>query len=123
MSSAERARRIISALDDLVGQEAVLLRSMDLVEALQITERCSPLVEELCRLASESTESQLQESVAALLLKRQQNATLLEAHLQRVQAEIRKIEDARRKLGRMAPVYRRSDSARSIVEPNLNTAA
>lgn len=123
MSSAERARRILSALDDLVGQESVLLRSLDLVEALQIAERCSPLVDELCQLASEPEAHEIRENVAALLQKRQRNATLLESHLQRVQEEIRRIEDARRKLARTVPAYRKTESGRSGPERNLNTAA
>lgn len=123
MSASARARRILSALDDLVGQEGVLLRSMDLVEALQIAERCSPLVEELCQLASDPEAVELRESVAALLQKRQRNAALLESHLQRVQEEMRRIEDARRKLSRTAPVYRNSEPPRGGGQRNLNTAA
>jgi hypothetical protein len=123
MSANARAGRILDALDELVGQESVLLRSLDLVEALQIAERCAPLVDEICQLATEPAGGEIQGRVAALLQKRQRNAALLETHVRRVQEEMRRIEDARRKLSRMAPAYRAIDATRAPTERNLNTAA
>lgn len=124
MNLVERARRLLAALDDLAGQEAVLLRSLDLVEAIQISERCSPLVDEICRLASEPEVQELHTQVGELLALRQRNAALLESHLSRVQEEIRRVDESRRRVARTAPVYRSG----AIVEPSptdghLNTAA
>lgn len=115
----QTAQRLLSALEDFASQEAVLLRSLDLVEAVQISERAAPLVEKLCSLAIDPGVSSLRPRVEELVAQRRRNAVLLDAHLARLQGELRRIDEARLRLSRVAPVY----GGMAPVESRLNTAA
>ncbi|MCM2274847.1 MAG: hypothetical protein NDI75_08665 [Candidatus Didemnitutus sp.] len=119
----QRARRLLLALDELAGQEAVLLRSLDLVEALRIAERAGPLVDEVCALAAEPDVAELRGEVQVLVERRRRNAALLDVHLARVQGEIQRVDEARRRLHRTAPAYQRSAGGDTPGESRLNTAA
>jgi hypothetical protein len=110
----------MTALEELVAQESANLRNLDVVEAVQITERAAPLVQRLGELASDPSVALLRPRVEALLVQRQQSAQILDAHLARMQSELRRIDEARARLSRVAPVYG-SSSARA--ESRLNTAA
>jgi hypothetical protein len=118
----QTAQRLLSALEDLASQESVLLRSLDLVEAVQIAERAAPLVEELCALVAESPEvSPLRDRVEELVAQRRRSAVLLDSHLSRLQTELQRIDEARNRLARVAPVY--SGGTAAPLESRLNTAA
>jgi hypothetical protein len=113
------AQRLLSALEDFASQEAVLLRSLDLVEAVQISERAAPLVEKLCALAIDPGVVTLRPRVEDLVARRRRNAVLLDTHLARLQGELRRIDEARVRLARVAPVY----GGAAPSESRLNTAA
>lgn len=116
------AQRLLTALEDLASQESVLLRSLDLVEAVQISERAAPLVEQLCALIAESPEvAPLRGRVEELVAQRRRSAVLLDSHLARLQAELHRIDEARNRLARVAPVY--SGGSPAPIESRLNTAA
>ncbi|MBI2510766.1 MAG: hypothetical protein HYV96_02200 [Opitutae bacterium] len=115
----QTALRLLSALEDLAGQEAVLLRSLDLVEAVQISERAAPLIEKLCALSIDPGVAALRPRVEELVAQRRRNAVLLDSHLARLQGELRRIDEARSRLARVAPVY----GGAMPVESRLNTAA
>jgi len=117
----QNALRLIAALEDLARQEGVLLRSLDLVEAVQISERAAPLVEKLCALAVHPEVSALRPRVQELVAQRRRHSTLLDAHLARLQSELHRIDEARIRLARVAPVYGAGPLVRS--ESRLNTAA
>lgn len=120
---AQRAQRLLAALDELASQESVLVRSLDLIEALQIAERAAPLVEEVCTLAAEPDVAALRPQVESLVARRQRSAALLEGQLQRVQEELRRVDEARRRLTRTAPAYQRGLGLDAPTESRLNTAA
>ncbi|MBA4137980.1 MAG: hypothetical protein C0518_11740 [Opitutus sp.] len=121
-SPLQTAQRLLTALEDLASQESVLLRSLDLVEAVQISERAAPLVEELCALVAESPEvAPLRDRVEELVAQRRRSAVLLDSHLSRLQTELQRIDEARNRLARVAPVY--SGGHAAPLEPRLNTAA
>lgn len=117
----QTAQRLLAALEDLAGQEAVLLRSLDLVEAVQISERAAPLVEKLCALATDPDLCDLRPRVEDLVSQRRRNAVLLDSHLARLQSELRRIDEARNRLARVAPVY--NGGSLPVLESRLNTAA
>lgn len=118
----QTARRLLAALEDLASQEGVLLRSLDLVEAVQISERAAPLVEKLCALLAEEPEvASLRPRVEELVAQRRRNVVLLDSHLSRLQSELRRIDEARIRLARVAPVYGSGTAAPT--ESRLNTAA
>lgn len=122
MSDAlKTARRLLASLEDLASQEAVLLRSLDLVEAVQISERAAPLVEKLCQLAADPDLAALRPRIEELVHQRRSNAVLLDSHLARLQTELRRIDEARSRLSRVAPVY--NGGVAPAFESRLNTAA
>ena len=117
---SQTAQRIITALEEFARQESVLLRSLDLVEAVQISERAAPLVQRLCELAGHPEVAGLRPRVEELVAFRRRQATLLDAHLARLQRELHRINDARVRLSRVAPAYGGPTAA---TESRLNTAA
>lgn len=122
-SPFDKASRLIATLEDMAGQESVLLRSLDLVEAVQICEKAAPLVERLCALASEPGVAGLQSRIGELVAQRRRNATMLDAHLARLQGELRRIDEARNRLSRVAPAYGSMATNVAPAESRLNTAA
>ena len=115
----ETARRLLTALDELVMQETMLIRTMDFVEAVEVRERATPLVSRLCALAEDPAVQQLRPHVAALLERSSQNFHFLDSQLQRLQGELDRISSARGRLRKVAPAYRGAAPA----ESRLNTAA
>ncbi len=114
------ATRLLVALDELVGEETALIRTMDFVEAVAVRERTAPLVELLCSLAADAEVMRLQPRVHALLERWSQNHHFLETQLVRLQAELNRVTEARLRLRRVVPAYIGSAAA---PESRLNTAA
>jgi hypothetical protein len=114
------AARLLDALDELITQENILIRTMDFVEAVQVRERAAPIVDKLCELASEPVAAALRSRLDVLLGRCDQNYRLLEGHLAQMQEELSRVSQARGRLRHFAPVYK-TGSAR--VESQLNTAA
>lgn len=119
----DTAVRLITALEEMAGQEGVLLRSLDLVEAVQICERAAPLVERLCRLAQEPAVQALQPRIGDLVAQRRRNAALLDSHLARLQGELRRIDEARMRLARVTPAYASAGAPAALESRLINTAA
>ena len=120
------AQRLLASLEDLASQEAVLLRSLDLVEAVQISERAAPLVEKLCALAADPDLTELRPRIEDLVAQRRRNTVLLDSHLGRLQAELRRIDEARNRgvaaVRQPAPVegIRSTETARSwTIDPTF----
>jgi hypothetical protein len=116
----QTAARLLGALREMAEQETVLVRSLDLVEAAQISERMAPLVARLCELATEPAVAVLRGAVREFLGERQRSLALIDAHLARLQDELRRVDEARHRLARVAPVY---SSGIIAPESRLNTAA
>lgn len=119
-SPGEAATRLLTALEELVMQETLLIRTMDFIEAVEIQERAAPLVEKLCALAVDPAVSVLQGRVAGLLERLGQNHHFLDGQLTRLQVELDRVAAARSRLRRVAPVYRVGSGP---AESRLNTAA
>jgi hypothetical protein len=118
-SPLQTATRLLSALEDLAAQETGLLRTLDIVEAVSVQERAAPLVQRLGELAQYAEVAILRPRVGELLARREQNRYFLDAQLERLQVELRRVEEARQRLAIIAPVYRAAASANS----RLNAAA
>jgi len=116
----ETARRLLRALDELVMQETLLIRTMDFVEAVEVQERAAPLVDRLCALAEYESVRALGPELAILLDRRSQNYHFLDTQLQRLQGELDRVTIARGRLRKVAPAYRPLPMA---TESRLNTAA
>jgi hypothetical protein len=117
----QTATRLLAALEDFAEQESVLLRSLAFNAAAALQQRAGPLVERLGRLATDPEVTALRPRVAALLTRREQNARLLEAQRARLESELRRLDEARARLARVAPVYLPAGGAPAA--PRLNAAA
>lgn len=117
------ARRLLIALEELVSQETMLIRTMDFVEAVQIRERAAPLVDELCMLAADREVRVLAPMVEALLERSQQNFHFLDGQLLQLQGELNRVQEARGRLRHVAPAYGSYRLGAIPVESRLNTAA
>jgi hypothetical protein len=116
----QTATRLLAALEDLTAQESILLRTLDFVDAVAVQERAAPLVDQLSALAIHPEVSSLRPKVLGLVERRQQSRHFLDAQLGRLQSELRRIDEARSRLARVAPVY---VGAPRTVNSKLNTAA
>ena len=116
----ETAQRLLTALEELVMQETLLIRTMDFVEAVEVQERAAPVVARLCALAEVAAVGALRPRVAELLERRSQNYHFLDTQLQRLQGELNRVTTARGRLRNVAPAYR---GAPALAESRLNTAA
>jgi hypothetical protein len=117
----QTATRLLTALEDLTAQESVLLRTLDFVDAVALQERAAPLVDQLAVLAGNPEVARLRGQVAAIVDKRQQSRHFLDAQLARLQSELRRIDEARSRLSRVAPAY--VVPPQRAVNSRLNTAA
>ena len=113
------ATRLLLALEDLVSREAVVLRSTNYLEAVTIQERARPLILELARLANQPGVADLKPRVDALMEQRIASWHYIDANLGRMQDELARINEARVRLARFAPVY----GARGAKPSRLNAAA
>jgi hypothetical protein len=116
----QTAMRLLAALEDLVEQESTLLHAHDSIGAVEIQNRTAPLVEKLAALAVDPEVTALQPRVAALIDRRQQNGQFLDTELNRLQDELRRVDEARSRLARLLPAY---VSAPPTPSSRLNTAA
>jgi len=116
----QTASRLLVALEDLTAQESVLLRTLDFVDAVAVQERAAPLVDQLSALAIHPEVSSLRAKVLGLVDRRLQSRHFLDAQLGRLQSELRRIDEARTRLSRVAPAY---VGVSRVVNSKLNTAA
>jgi len=117
----DTACRLLSALEEFVLQEEILLREQAFVEIADLREYAAPVVEKLCELAAEFTvDSVFRLRLEDLLHRSGQNFRLLTSELTRRQEELLRVGEALGRLRRMAPAYK---GVRSAHESRLNAAA
>lgn len=115
------ATRLLSALEDLITQETVLIRTMDFIDAVQVRERAAPFVEKLCELAPLPAVETLRPRIDGLLERSSQNYHFLEGQLTKLQHELNRVGEARGRLRSVAPAYKLGRTV--TAESRLNTAA
>ena len=115
------ACRLLSALEEFVVQEEILLREQAFDEIVGLREHAAPLVEKLCELAREFTVDHVfRLRLEDLLHRSGQNFRLLTSELARRQEELLRVGEALGRLRRVAPAYK---TARNAHESRLNAAA
>lgn len=122
-SPFDTAIRLLAALEELIAEEATLVRTMDFVEAVEVRERAEPLVEKLCALANEPAVAGLRPRLDALLERSGQNYHFLSTQLERLRTELARVNEASGRMRRLAPVYGTTRTASPYAESRLNTAA
>jgi hypothetical protein len=109
------AGRLLTALEDLVSREAVLLRAGLYPDAIAIQHRATPLVTRLCELASQpgAATAAIRRRVAAVLGQRGQSmAALLHRRLS-LTAERQRLSEARLRLRQVA-LYGRTPGRKPV---------
>lgn len=106
---AQRCGRIAAALEDLVTQESVALRTRDFEAVDTIADRAAPLVEWLSAYAH-AIPAQAAERIAAVQSRRAENLELLTAEMALGREELQQIAAARRRAVQIVPAYRRGVS-------------
>jgi len=115
------ACRLLSALEEFVAQEEILLREHAFVEIVDLREHAAPVVEKLCQLATEFTvDSVFRLRLEDLLHRSGQNFRLLTSELARRHEELLRVGEALGRLRRVAPAYK---MARRGADSRLNAAA
>jgi hypothetical protein len=120
----DKAVRLLTALEDLAGQEGTLLRSSGLPEAgllAALAERADPLVHELGAVMADPLAAQCRPRAKALMVRRLVNSALLDEQVTRLQTDLRRLDEACSQLARVAPVYGAVPVAPG--ESRLNAAA
>ena len=79
--------RLVSALDELVAQEAANLACNDYAGVGEIQRRAAPVVAALANLGSDVADAMARAKVASLLSRRQNNIDLIESQLATTRAE------------------------------------
>lgn len=97
--------RLLTALEDLVGQEGAVLRARDFTSLLALQERMEPLVAWLADHGEELRAAGLQERVATLAASRRRHAETLAGELEATRAEMRAMQAHQRTVARVGPVY------------------
>jgi hypothetical protein len=116
---AQTAARLLDALQDLVAQEAVIVRAGDYAELAALQARTAALGDKLGELAANPAVLALRGRVEATLAQRRQSQAMLEQRLAGARAEIQRLHLGRQRLGQVAPAYGRGMAASS----RLNAAA
>ena len=116
----QTATRLLTALEDLAGQETMLIRTMEFVEAVAVQERAAPLVATLCALATEPEVTTLRPRIKGLLERWGQNYHFLDTQLAQLNEELQRVTEARGRLRHVAPAYK---TVAAPAESRLNTAA
>lgn len=115
------ACRLLSALEEFVLQEEILLRDQAFLEVVDLREHAAPVVESLCKLADEFTiDSVFRLRLDDLLHRSGENFRLLASELARRHEEMLRVGEALGRLRGMAPAYKQ---ARTGQQSRLNVAA
>lgn len=115
------ACRLLSALEEFVVQEEILLRDHAFLEIVDLREHAAPVVERLCTLANEfHVDSVFRLRLDDLLHRSGQNFRLLSSELARQHEEMLRVGEA---LGRLRGMASAQKKARTSHESRLNVAA
>lgn len=115
---AQTGLRLADSLEDLVTQEAVLLRAADYPGAIAVQERSAPLVARLAELAA-GADPALHARVRAIIALRAQTMARFDADLVRVRGELAALQTSERQVARVGPAYVTKAAPRSRIQVAL----
>ena len=120
-ASLATACRLLSALEEFVVQEEILLREHAFLEILDLRAHAAPVVEKLCTLVDGFTvDSAFRLRLEDLLHRSGENFRLLASEMAHRHEEMLRVGEALGRLRGMAPAYK---TARISHESRLNVAA
>lgn len=103
---AHACTRILSALEELVMQEAVILRAGDLAAVVDIQSRIEPLVVFLAAQGESGLDADVKARVSALYASRTHSVAWLNAQMACNRAELHALSSRQRVIAQVAPAYR-----------------
>ena len=113
-SRTQRSARLVAAVEDLVGQEAVALQAGDFNALPAIQERLGLLVTEIVACAGDFRDEPLQGRIRAVQTRRSETTHWLEQAMSDARAQMRETEAAQRRTAIVVPAYgRRFSDTRS----------
>ena len=101
---AQPFARLLSALEDLIAQEAVLLRAADYAGVLATQQRSAPLVDRLVGLAAHA-DTAVRTRIAAIITRRTAGMVWLAEDIERTRVELSEMQASQHRAARIAPVY------------------
>ncbi len=102
--AAQTFTRLLTALEDLITQEGVLLRAADFPGVLATQQRCAPLVDRLVGLATHA-DTAVRTRIAAIITRRAEGMELLAEEIARTRVELSEMQASQHRAARLAPVY------------------
>ena len=110
-TTGQACDRLVTALEDLLAQEAAALAQGDFGAALELQERAAPLVDYLAAHGPRAAAPALRSRIGALCERRSAAGDRLAAAIARVREELGDTQTAQRRVARIAPAYGRSSAA------------
>ncbi len=102
---APACTRILTALEELVMQEAVILKAGDLSAVVEIQSRIEPLVAFLATQGGSALDADVKSRVTALYKARTHSVAWLNAQMTRNRTELLAISSRQRVIAQVAPAY------------------
>ena len=102
--AAQTFMRLLTALEDLIAQEEVLLLAADYPGVLATRERAAPLVGRLASRAVHA-DAAMRTRIAAIVTRRAQGMELLAVEIERTRVELSEMKASQHRAARIAPVY------------------
>jgi NAD-dependent DNA ligase len=97
--------RLVSALDELISQEAATVAEHDYEAVRNIQQRVEPVVHAIAELGQEVADEVARARVAALLARRQHSIDVIECQLATARAELMAVQESTSRVSRIGPVY------------------
>lgn len=116
---AQMCERLVTALEDLAGQEAATLETRDFAAVIAIQDRAAPLVDLLVAHAPAVTDRAVRTRITALLAKRHRTGEWLSEQIARTREELQRTETAQRRVAQVAPAYGYGSRAAAGGRPHL----
>lgn len=104
-ATAHASMRILSALEELVMQEAVILKGGDLAAVAELQLRIEPLVAFLATPGESVLDADVEARVAILHSARADSVAWLNSQMARNRAELLAISGRQRVIAQVAPAY------------------
>jgi len=124
VAALDTACRLLSALEEFVVQEDILLREQAFVEIVALREHAAPVVEKLCELAEKFTVDHVfRLRLEDLLGRCEKNLRLLNSELARQHDELLRVGEAIGRLRRVAPAYTTARNGLAAGAARFNAAA
>jgi type VI protein secretion system component VasF len=113
-SDGQKFDRLLTALEVLFEEEAVMIGASDYSAAAEVQKRANPLVDALANLAPRIKSTAARTRLDSLLQRRQESLGALESKVAAARTELEALQQSSQRVARIAPVYGRASHS---IEP------